>query len=352
MDRRYALKALTAAATVAVVVVGLLVLWYGRTFFLLGFAGLLLAVTLRGASDWISRRTRFPPLLSLALLVVGITGGFVLIGWFATPNLVDQLDRMMEVLPRSLERLEEQVGQYAWGRALLEAAPTEQLWSGNPDPLARVTGVFSTTLGFFADLLIILFLGLFIAISPQRYFRGALRLVPQARRERVAGVLIETGRTLRRWVWGRLIAMFFVGIATAVALFVLDVPLAISLASLATILTFVPYLGPITSAVPTVLVALLEDPMLALWVLIIYAGIQLVEGYVVTPLVQSRAVSVPPALLLSAQVLFGLLFGLLGVALATPIAAAAMVLVRRFYVEDVLGDRDAEEDGGQDGPKK
>lgn len=339
IDRKFLVKTALAAVIVVLVVVGALILWYGRTYFLLAFAGLLMALTLRGAADWLSDKTRAPAWTTLPLLITAITGVIVLLSWLAAPNLVSQIDRMVEVLPQSLEQLEGQLRDYSWGQQLLETVPTDGIWASNPDPLARVTGVFSTTLGFVANVLIILFLGLFIAISPGHYFEGVLKLVPMAWRPRAKDVLAETAQTLRRWVVGRLVSMLFVGLSTGVILAVLGVPLALSLATVATLLTFVPYLGPITSAIPTVLIALFEDPMLALWVLVAYTAIQMVEGYILTPIVQSRAVSVPPALLLSGQVLFGLLFGLLGVVLATPVTAAALVLVRRFYVEDALGDR-------------
>lgn len=83
---------------------------------------------------------------------------------------------------------------------------------------------------------------------------------------------------------------------------------------------------------------------MALYVLLLYVGVQTVESYLITPLVQERAVYLPPAAIVVFQVLMGVLFGLLGVLLATPLAAVTLVVVRRLYVEDVLGD-----DAGRDG---
>lgn len=119
-------------------------------------------------------------------------------------------------------------------------------------------------------------------------------------------------------------------------------PLAFTLALIAGILNFVPYIGPLVSAVPAVLLALLQGPQVALYVALLYLGAQTIESYVLTPLVQQRAISLPPALTLSAQTLLGVLLGILGVVLATPLAAITLVVIRKLYVEDALGDKEAD----------
>jgi predicted PurR-regulated permease PerM len=103
-------------------------------------------------------------------------------------------------------------------------------------------------------------------------------------------------------------------------------------------LTFIPFIGPLLSAIPVVLVAFSQSSTMALYTLLLYTAIQMLEGYVLTPNVQRRSVSLPPALTIAAQVLFGVLVGSLGLALATPLAAAGMVAVNRLYVEEVLED--------------
>jgi len=95
-------------------------------------------------------------------------------------------------------------------------------------------------------------------------------------------------------------------------------------------------LGPVIGGVPAVLLAMTEDPMLGLWVVGLIVAVQTVEGNFLTPMVQARTADLPPALLLIVQVLTGALFGLLGVALAAPLSALGMVLVKKAYVEGWL----------------
>ena len=138
---------------------------------------------------------------------------------------------------------------------------------------------------------------------------------------------------------GRLFSMTVLGIMTAVGVWLLGVPLPIALGFLAGIMIFVPYIGSIASAIPSVVIAASIDIMLGVYVIALYLGIHLTEGYILVPLVQRRQVHVPPALILSAQVVLGVLAGFLGLLLATPLVAAALVLIRMAYVEDFLGDR-------------
>jgi predicted PurR-regulated permease PerM len=139
---------------------------------------------------------------------------------------------------------------------------------------------------------------------------------------------------------GRLFSMTMLGVLAALGLWLLRVPLPMALGLLAGIMTFVPYLGSIASAIPSVIIAASIDLMLAAYVIGLYLGVHLVEGYILALLVQRRAVYLPPALTLSAQVIFGVLAGFLGLLFATPLVAAGLVLVRMIYVEDIFGDRE------------
>jgi predicted PurR-regulated permease PerM len=103
----------------------------------------------------------------------------------------------------------------------------------------------------------------------------------------------------------------------------------------------VPYIGPFVAAVPAILVGFADSPQLALKVALLFLAIQMIESYALAPLIQHKAVYLPPAAILFSQVLMGAIIGALGVAVATPLAAAVMVAVSMLYVEDALGERDA-----------
>jgi predicted PurR-regulated permease PerM len=163
--------------------------------------------------------------------------------------------------------------------------------------------------------------------------------VPPAKRQRANEVAHEIGATLARWLLGTSCSMLIAGIATSVGLTLLGVPLGLILGIIAGLLDFIPYIGPIMAGVPAVLIALSVDPQLALYTIALFGGIQLVQGYIVQPLIDSWAVEIAPALIIVTQLVFGTIFGFAGIALATPMTATLMVLVKMLYVEDILGDR-------------
>jgi predicted PurR-regulated permease PerM len=135
---------------------------------------------------------------------------------------------------------------------------------------------------------------------------------------------------------GQLVAMLSVGLITGIGLWLLDVPLALSLGLIAGILEFIPFIGPILSAIPALLVAFTQDGWTPLYVLLLYLGIQQIEGNVLMPVIQKWAVSLPPALGLLGVVIFGLLFGILGVLFATPLMVVVMVFVQKLYVDTAI----------------
>lgn len=315
-----------------------LLLWSAVEVFLLGFSGLLVALLLRGMAEWVGRSVSIPvgwALGLVALLLLGVVG---LGGWFMASEVASQLDQLSKSLKESLGSIQGRLERYEWGREALQVPTARDLMSGKFNVFGRIGGVFITAFGAIANLVIVLFVGLYAAADPATYRRGILHLVPTGRRARAEEVLQTLGTKLRWWLLGRAANMTVVGLLTTVGLWMLGVPLALALGFIAFVLDFIPYIGPIASAVPAVLVGLTLGPMQALYVGLLYFGVQSLESYLLTPLVQQRAVQLPPALTILAQVLLGMLAGVLGLALATPLTVVGVVLVRKLYVEDVLGD--------------
>ena len=197
--------------------------------------------------------------------------------------------------------------------------------------------VFTSTFGALVDLFVILVLGIYLAMSPRQYVDGVVRLIPPARRAASLETLNELGTLLKRWLVGRVVSMTVVALMTWGGLALVGVPYALTLGVIAGVLSFIPNLGPLIAMVPGVLLALLEGgSQLALVAFAVYVGVQVIESYVITPQVERQAVQVPPGLLILMQLVIGVLFGGLGLLLATPLTVVAVVATRRLYVEAVL----------------
>ena len=237
-----------------------------------------------------------------------------------------------------MEQLRAQIAANDLGERLIEQLPDDPaaLLPDEPDAVSRVTGVVSRTFSALASAALILFLGIVFAATPGIYVNGLLALFPRDRVPRIREVLAQLNETLWWWLIGRLIAMTFIGVVTGVGLALLGVPLAFILGVLAALLSFIPNLGPILSAIPAILLGFVQAPQTALWVAALYAAVQVVESYVLDPIIDRKTVYLPPAFTITAQLVMALFAGLLGVTLATPLAAAIVVLVTLLYVQDVL----------------
>lgn len=346
---RRANKSIVVVASVVLVAAVALLVWAVADVLVLVFAGILLAVFLRALSDTLSRWTGLPDGWSLAVTLVLLATVLALAGWQLGAEVVNQLDELVPRVQKIWAEQQEHLRHYEWGRSLLANTDVEAMARGHTEWLARLTGgVFSSALGTLAGLLIIFFIGLYVAAAPRIYVAGLLRLVPRRGRERAAEVLATLGRTLRWWLIGTFVRMALVGIATTSGLLLLGMPLALALGLIAFVFDFVPYLGAILAATPGLLVALAVGPTEAAYVALLYLGIHAAENYLVAPLVDQRSVNLPPALAVSIQLLLGSTYlGLLGVMFATPLTAVGIVLVRMLYIESYLGENaPARERGG------
>jgi predicted PurR-regulated permease PerM len=321
---------------------GVLLLWLAADWLLILFAGILLAILLRGLSVWLSTHTRLPirwALVAVVVTILVIAAGIV---YFIAPNASQQLDQLVQQLPLGVHRIEQEIAGSSWGRSLLqELQPGSEGHGAVRAAAGHIFGVASTTFGILAAFIVIIFVGLYLAAEPDIYVSGTIRLFPLHRRSRIIELLHQIAHTLRWWLIGRVISMTAIGIMTALGLWLIGVHLALALGILAGLLSFVPYIGSVSSAIPAILIALTQSTGSVLYVIVLYVIIHVVEGYILMPLVQRKTVHMPPALTLSMQVVLGALLGILGVALATPLTASAVVAIRMLYVEDVLHDRNA-----------
>ena len=323
------------------VVIGLTVYLASEVFVLAG-AGLLIAVLLAALADFVAKWTPISRGWALTLILLLMVAGLGFGGWKLSASLSDQFNEMSASLAKSGHRIEDQLNKYTWGKKLVENA--KQLQSapgGNAELFGRFTRFFSSTLGGVFDAVIILFIGIYGAVDPATYRKGLIRLFPLSKRERAGEVVDKVGSTLRQWLLGQLLVMTTVGVVVTVGLWLLGVPFALPLGILAFFLEFVPYVGPIAFSIPGILVALSLDTSKALSVAIFYFVLQSAEGYLLSPLIQERAVKIPPALTVLAQVLLGVLVGGFGLILATPLTAVVLVLVTELYIKDALGERDS-----------
>jgi len=335
-------KVATACGLVVATFLLLLLLYYTFDVVMLVFAAALLAIFLSGLADIIKPYVPLGDglrvlLVSVVLLtVVGATIALL------SPSIADQGQHLREELPKSAESVRVYVSQFSWGRTLIEQLPTFDQVKDKINVstlLSGVGGVFTSTVGALGNVAIVVLLAIYLAGEPKFYSEGFVRLFPIPRRQRVTEILHQVYESLRWWLIGKFGSMLFIGFLTWVGLSILGVPIALTLALLAGLLSFIPNFGPIISAVPALLIAFVDSPITAVYVLILYVGVQIVESNLITPMIERETVELPPALTVVFQLGLGSLVGGLGLVLATPLLAMIVVVVQFAYLQDILGDQ-------------
>lgn len=335
-DSRFLRRALLVAGLFLFTGLTLTLMWFASDVFLVLFAGILMAVLLRAPTNWLVRRTGISQALALgATITVLALSLFVMVSLFARP-LAEQIGQLIETLPQAMERAEEWMGKYRWARPLQPLLGELSRIRLDSQLLGRATGLITSIGAAIGGLVVVIFIGIYLAAQPRLYQRGIMHLLPRRARPRAYEVMDEIGRVLRAWLVGRLVTMAVVGAAAGIGLWWLQVPLAFTLAVMTGLLEFVPYIGPILAAAAPLLIAFNLDPELAFYVALLYIGIQSAENYLLSPLIEQRAVALPPALVVFSTLLLAALAGPLGVLLASPLTATGIVAVKLLYVEDVV----------------
>jgi predicted PurR-regulated permease PerM len=298
---------------------------------LLIYLAVVLACALRGLARLLpgpSTATRVAVVLGLTALSAG------LLYWMGARVAADA-ERFLSDIPGSWAKLQSTLQGSRWGRIVVENTRSAL------DSSALLGQLHATVLSL-ADALVVLVLALFLTFDPRTCSGGLVRLAPPRRRPRAREILARLDATLARWMLGRFATMALTGVVTGLALRLLGMPFSLTLGALVGALSFIPNLGPLLAALPAGLVALQLGPDMLWKVALVYLVTQLLDGFILTPWVARRTVRVPPAVGLAAQMIFALWFGLLGVLVATPMAATGMVLVQELYLKDTLGEEDSD----------
>ena len=315
-------------------------LWQVRQLIMLLFAGIVLSV----AIDTLARVPqrygwKRGPSIALAFLTVLFFLGFL--GLLVFPPLIEQIAQLVSLIPDALRELE------VLANTLVERLPTAVEMPSLRDlfnTLSPQTTRFVSQSLMFLNSSLNVAIGVFLTailtilllVDPGAYSDAFVRIFPAFYRPRIRYILTLCDRALRGWTVGVVINSIFIASLSAVGLALIGIPLVLAHASIAGILNFIPNIGPTLSVLPPLIVALANEPIKAVGVLILYVILQNIESAVLTPMVMSRQVPLLPGFILLAQLFFASFFGFLGLFLALPLAAVMQVWIKEVVVIDVL----------------
>jgi len=310
------------------------VAWRLTNVLLLAFGSVLVAVILQALADLLVRYARVPTRWALSTAAVLILLLFAALLVLFGAQLRLQIANVAERLPFALNNFTKELGLGEVSSQLPEMLGVDT----GSGLMSRIAGIGGAVLGGLADFVLVLIAGIYIAASPRTYRRGLVKLFPVGQHDRVEDSLQAAGQALKLWLVGQLIAMTAVAVLSSLAFWFIGLPSPFALGLFAGLADFIPFVGPILGALPAVLFAFTLDGTTVLWTVLAVVAIQQTEGNVITPLVQKRAVAIPPALALFAILTGGVLFGTLGLIFGFPLAVVTFVLVKKLYVRETLGE--------------
>jgi predicted PurR-regulated permease PerM len=353
-----AYSATTRWVLVALIVVVLLVAaWLIRGILMLTLASVILVVLFTSPIRFMMRHgvpRSIATLLSIILILIAV----IVLMLAALPTLVQQFATLVTVIiPQGIQAIVEQwqsgaiIEQYPF-LGFIETIDFDlpTLINTLGGQLAQAAGQFGVSvlpvLGGVADtvlsILIVIFLSVYLVANPKMHQDGIIRLFPLDYRHRVREIFVRLDETLRGWLRVTVISMALVGVATWAGLTLLGIQQAAALGVLTGLLSFIPNFGTIVALIPTLAVGIVQTPQNWGWVFVVIYGVSFVQSQIVTPLLVSSSIRLPPVLVLLGQIVAGAFFGFLGLMLAVPLTAIVMVLVQEIYIKDFLGDRSAD----------
>lgn len=362
----------TRATIVVLLVLGVAYLLVrAHVLVFVAFLGMLLGLAVSAGAERL-QQYRIPRGVGAPLIVAASIAALIGFGALTGPTVRTQYRELRERLPDAFAKLDRWLGERQGGLIAALATPEDTTYLApvqqqNPDTSASagkiipdslehvrairdrllgeargakrfVVPAIHVTIEVASGILIVLFMALYIGADARLYRRGILELVPHLSRPRAEQVLDAVRDALRRWLVTQLVAMLVMGVVTTIVLLALHVRAAVPLGILAGLLEFVPTVGPILSAVPSVAMAFVDSPEKAAAVAVAYYFIHFTENHLLIPLLMREGVNLPPVLTILTQAGMALAFGFMGLFVAVPMLVLATILVKMLYVEDVIGE--------------
>jgi predicted PurR-regulated permease PerM len=322
-----------AVGLILALLLGLYFIYEIRTIVLVLLIALLFAVVLSGPVNYLSRRG-IPKVLG----VLAVLGCCVVALWLASiaviPVIQEQAEQFISDFPALLDEAQGLIASLGGTdlRSLLERG--EETLSSKVT-LASVLDLGRSITEGVSLGLVSFIVTVYLVVHPTMLVDGFVSLFPAGRRERVRDVLGKMYQAVQKWFLGQLSAMVIIGVLTTIALYIIGIPYAFFIGALSGILAFIPLVGTFISLIPQVILALAVDPVLVVWVVLSSITIHQIEAHVIHPVVMSRAVTLHPVVVVSAILIMGTLFHVIGLLLAVPLVAALSVLVRELWISQM-----------------
>jgi putative heme transporter len=312
--------------------IGVYLAWQLRQLIILAFLAVLFAAALHGPTRFFER-LGWPRILSVLvvyLLLIGVFAGVIAVIF---PPLIEQAVGLADDAPQIVTELRERatgfidsVGGPGTGNDVVDAI-TNGAAEVSPDWGALVR-LPLTVAGILLNVVLVLFLSILILLERDNARGWFMRFIAKEDQPLAQEVSVNALAKLGAYVRGQLLIMTITGVGTFIGMVLLGVPFAFPLSLLAFIGEAIPMAGAFIAGGPIVLIALLQSPLTGLLMLIWLVVMQQLQGFIVVPIIQGRAVSLSPVVVLLSVLAGASLGGIVGAIIAIPVVAVADVVIR------------------------
>ena len=346
----------TTLLSITALIISIFILWSLKEILILFFASIIIAMALCTITGKIQAFLNIPRWTSLVITLISIILVSSISLVIIIPQFTSEFQQLINQIPSAVSKLwdlsidtffdfaeiiyKDNIPDYA-DRSLLTSKLSMipdggTLANGVTDSITKLINLASNVGIGILQFIFIISVGLMITFQPTSYREVAILLVPSFYRRRARTILLKCGNAISSWMTGVVLSSICVAILASIGLYLLGIKLVIANALIAGVLNVIPNVGPTISTIFPLSVALLDTPWKSLAVLGLYIIIQNIESYIITPSIMQKQVKLLPGLTITAQFIFTIFFGPLGLLLAIPMAVVIQVFVKEIIIHDIL----------------
>lgn len=319
------LEAKRAGVWVAVVGTTVLAIYISQSILVI-FGAMVFAAMVDGGARLIAPVIPLGRTWRIAIVLLATISFFVWLGYFAGSQISQEAAQLPSIIEEQAQAFFNWLSSQGFS---IKTSDVEAIFGQAVSSFGTVTRALGGLLGGLTTLLLIVIIGIYVVLEPRLYERGIAWMLPKHRRSEFFETCSQMAATMRRLMAGRVIGMVFEGFITWLMLWAYGVPMAALLGILTGLLAFLPNIGAFISGILMVLVGFSGGVEMGLYTIFVYLLVQTFDGYVVIPLIAKKTVDLAPALVLTAQLIMGMLFGIMGLFLADPLMAMIKVALER-----------------------
>lgn len=293
---------------------------------LLIFGAMVFACLIDGGARLLGKMLPIGRTWRVGIVLLLMIAFLIWLGFFAGSQISQQAAEFPSIVSEQIGRF---LGWLQTKGFAISRGDIENIASTMMSGVGTVTRAIGGIFGALTTLFLIVIIGIYLAFDPRPYERGVAWMVPEDRRSAFYDTIFYQAYTLRRLLAGRVLGMVAEGVFTWALLAVYGVPMAALLGLITGLLVFIPNIGALIAGALMVLVGFSGGTDMGLYTIAVYLAVQTFDGYVLVPMIAKKTVDLAPALVLAAQLIFGVLFGLLGLALADPMLAVIKAALER-----------------------